>query len=138
MATITLKVVPFHAYAPFPALCHFLNASWKLCSVGVFSTTCNSASIAQLCHSGNLSVLSSIGETEKSRVSGDDCHVVFGKKFSGEKRKCQMVCRRDATVSFVAKVLSEVFANFHAVTIKLHKQNWLFGLPGQLLCEQSP
>jgi hypothetical protein len=31
LATITLEVVPFRAYAPFPALLPFLNASWKSC-----------------------------------------------------------------------------------------------------------
>jgi hypothetical protein len=32
LATITLEVDPFHAYASFPGLCHFLNASQKACS----------------------------------------------------------------------------------------------------------
>jgi hypothetical protein len=35
-----------------------------------------------LCQNVGLSVLSLIRETEKSRVSGDDSHVVFGKKKS--------------------------------------------------------
>jgi hypothetical protein len=43
--------------------CHFLNASWKFCSVRGFSITCDSAS--QLGQNGGLSVLSSNGETEK-------------------------------------------------------------------------
>jgi hypothetical protein len=34
---------------------------------------------------GGLSVLSSIGETEKCRVDGDYSCVVFGKIFPGEK-----------------------------------------------------
>jgi hypothetical protein len=45
LATITLKVVLFHVYAPFPALLPFLNASWKSWSVRVFNTACGSASI---------------------------------------------------------------------------------------------
>jgi hypothetical protein len=45
LATITLEVVPFRSYVPFPALLSFLNASWKKCSVRVFSTACDSASI---------------------------------------------------------------------------------------------
>jgi hypothetical protein len=46
LATITLEVVLFCAYAPFPAfLCQFLNASWKSCSIRVFSTACDSALI---------------------------------------------------------------------------------------------
>jgi hypothetical protein len=34
--------------------------------------------------------------------------------------------------------LGEVFAHVHAVAIKRHSsmQNWLFGLPGRILCEQ--
>jgi hypothetical protein len=47
---------------------------------------------------------------------------------------------RDATASsFVTKVRGEVFAHFHAVAIKRHSSvwNWLFSLPGRILCEQS-
>jgi hypothetical protein len=50
-----------------------------------------------------------------------------------------MVRCHDAAASFlVGKVRDEVFAYFHAVTIKRHNsmQNWLFGLPGWILCEQ--
>jgi hypothetical protein len=34
----------------------------------------------------------------------------------------------------------KVFTHFHAVTVKHHHSmwNWLFGLPGQILCEQCP
>jgi hypothetical protein len=41
---------------------------------------------------------------------------------------------------FVAKVRGEVFAHFHAVAVKLHSSicKWLFGLPGWIICEQSP
>jgi hypothetical protein len=41
---------------------------------------------------------------------------------------------------FVAKVLVEVFAHFHAVAVKRRSgiRNWLFGLSGRILCEQSP
>jgi hypothetical protein len=46
---------------------------------------------------GGLSVLSSVVQTEKSRVGGDDSHVAFSQKFSGEKR-CETVSCRDATV----------------------------------------
>jgi hypothetical protein len=52
-----------------------------------------------------------------------------------------MVCCRDATASsFVKEVWGKVFTHFHAVTVKHHSivWNWLFGLPGRILCEQSP
>jgi hypothetical protein len=49
LVNITLKAVPFHLYAPFPALLpFFLNASWKSCSVRVFSTACDSDLIASV------------------------------------------------------------------------------------------
>jgi hypothetical protein len=75
-------------------------------------------------------------------VGGDDSHVVFGQKFPGEKGNvrwcsCAVVM---ATASFVTKARGEVFAHFHAVTLKYHSSMWnqLFSLPGQILCEQSP
>jgi hypothetical protein len=51
-----------------------------------------------------------------------------------------MRCRDAIASSFVTKVRGEVFAHFHAVAVKLHSsvRNWLFGLPGRILCEQSP
>jgi cold shock CspA family protein len=50
-----------------------------------------------------------------------------------------MVHCHDATASsFVTKGRGDVFAHFHAVTVKRHSsmQNSLLGLPGQILCEQ--
>jgi hypothetical protein len=82
MATITLEVVAFHADAPFPALLSFLNASWKSCSLRVFSSACDSASIT----STVLKMAASqfyvqIGEMGKVlEWVGDDNHVVYRKK----------------------------------------------------------
>jgi hypothetical protein len=93
-----------------------------------------------LCQNGSFSVLSSIGETENSRVGRGESHVVFGQKFPGEKRKCEMVPCRNATAgSLVVKVRGEAIARFHAVAVKRHSsmRNWLFDLPGRILCEQS-
>jgi hypothetical protein len=62
------------------------------------------------------------------------------KKIPLWKRKCETVGCRDArAISFVAKVRVEVFAYFHAVAVKRHSSmpNWLFGLPGRILYEQS-
>jgi hypothetical protein len=42
------RTSPFCAYAPSPVLLPFLNASWKSCPVGVFSTFCDSASIISI------------------------------------------------------------------------------------------
>jgi hypothetical protein len=59
----------------------------------VFSTACDLPRSPQLCQNGGLSVLSSIGKTEKSEV-GWGRHVVYGKKFSDEKgsvKRCVVV-----------------------------------------------
>jgi hypothetical protein len=39
-----------------------------------------------VCQNGGLSNLSSAGETGKVGWVGDDSHVVFGQKFSGENK----------------------------------------------------
>jgi hypothetical protein len=51
----------------------------------------------QLCQNVGLSVLSSIGETEKSRRGGGDSYVVFGQEFLGAKEsviRCVVVMQR--------------------------------------------
>jgi hypothetical protein len=62
-----------------------------------------------LCKNDGLSVLSSIGDREKSRVGGNDSHVVFGKKIPDERLSMRLHCP-DA---------SEVFAHFHAAVLKV-------------------
>jgi hypothetical protein len=66
--------------------------------------------------------------------------MLFLVKNSLAKRKCETLCCHGATASsFVAKVRGEVFSYFHAVAVKHDSsmQNWLFGLPEVILCEQS-
>jgi hypothetical protein len=97
----------------------------------------------QLCRNGRLSVLSSIFniQTEKSMVGGGQQSCCFLSNIPLWKRKCETVCCCDATASsFIAKVRGKVFAHFHTVAIKHHSslRNWLVGLPGRILCEQSP
>jgi hypothetical protein len=48
-------------------------------------------------------------------------------------------CRHATASSFVSKVRGEVFAHFCVVTVENFSNmwNWLFGLPGRILCEQS-
>jgi hypothetical protein len=79
------------------------------------------------------------GKRRKVGWVGDDSHVVFGKKFPGEKGSEMVHCHNAIASSLVTKVWGEVLAHFHAVAIKCHssKQNWLFGLSGRTLCEQS-
>jgi hypothetical protein len=89
LATITLEVFQFRAYAPFPALMPFLSASWKSCSVmKVFSTACDMPRSTEFCQNGGLSRLSVYRKSEKQRIrvgGGRQSCVVFGKKFPGEK-----------------------------------------------------
>jgi hypothetical protein len=65
--------------------------------VTVFITACDSALITSI-----VSVLSSIGETQKSSVAGDESHVFFGKKFPGEKGsvgRCVVVMQQPVLLS---------------------------------------
>jgi hypothetical protein len=97
--------------------------------------------LSQLCQNGRLSILSSIGKSEKSMVGWGRQSYYFWSKIPWLKRKCTTVrCRNAAASSFVFKVRAEVFARIHAVAIKRHSsmRNWLFGLPGRILCKQSP
>jgi hypothetical protein len=48
LATVTLEIVTFRVYVPFPELLPFFYASWKSCSVSVFSTAYDSASITSV------------------------------------------------------------------------------------------
>jgi hypothetical protein len=66
-----------------------------------------------LCQNGGLTVLSSIGETEESKVGGDNSYIVLGQTFPGEERS-EIVCCDATASSFVSKVVGEVFAHFHA------------------------
>jgi hypothetical protein len=108
--------------------------------VRVLSTTCNFASIISIVSKCRPFSLPLIGETEKSRVGAGWQSYYFWSKIPLQNRKCEMVCCRDATASsFVATVWDEIFAHFRAVTVKQHSSMWNypFGLPGQILCEQS-
>jgi hypothetical protein len=51
----------------------------------MFNTVCDSDLIPQLCQNGCLSILFSVGETEKSKVGGNDSHAVLRQKFPDEK-----------------------------------------------------
>jgi hypothetical protein len=74
-------------------------------------------------------------------VVGDDSHVVFGQKFPRKERMFEKVRFRNATASsFVAKVRGGGFSHFHTVAVRGNSsmRNYLLGLPGRILCEQSP
>jgi hypothetical protein len=68
---------------------------------------------------GGLSVLS-LGDR---KVARGEVRQVGWMGYERHVRKCETVHCRDATASyFVAKTLGEVFAHFHAVTLK-HQSN---------------
>jgi hypothetical protein len=115
-----------------------VNASWKSCSVRVFSIAYNLPWSPHLCQNRGLSVLSSVREIEKrwrgaSRM-GDNNHVVLVKKIPCES----IVVKRQPVLlspKFGAKP-SHIFT----VAVKCHSsmRNSLFDLKEWILCEQSP
>jgi hypothetical protein len=94
--------------SPLPCISHFLNAPWKLCSVRVFSTTCDSASITSVMaafqfylQSGKQGKVTG-GEARQLGWVGNDCHVVFGQKFPGGKgsvRRCVVMMQQPVLLS---------------------------------------
>jgi hypothetical protein len=88
-----------------------------------------------LCQNGGLSVLSSIGGTEESREGRETTVMLFLVKTSLMKKEVWY-----GPNSFVVKFRGVAFAHFHSVAVKRHNsmRNWLFGVPGRILCEQSP
>jgi hypothetical protein len=55
-----------------------------------------------LCHSGGLSILSSIRKEEKIKVAEGDSHVVFGQTFPGGKgsvRQCIVMMQQPVLLS---------------------------------------
>jgi hypothetical protein len=122
LVPITLEVVPFHTYAPFPELVPIFRLILEvvICEGDLPSSP-------QLCQNGGLSVLSLIGETEKVRCVGKTV-LSFFVRTPWWKSKCETVRCSTATAAsyFVAKVRSEVFAHFHALAITHHSSIWLW------------
>jgi hypothetical protein len=88
LATIAPEVAPFSEYEQFPAFLKFFK-----CILEVVFCESVQHRLRFCLHdldyvlNGDLSAIYSIGETEKRRVMGDDRHVIFGRKFPGEKEK---------------------------------------------------
>jgi hypothetical protein len=137
---MNFEAVPFRAYAQFLALLPFLNASCKSCSVEGVQHRLRFCLHHLSCV--EMMAFSSIFSRENRQVRwlGTTVMLVLVRN-SLVKNKCETVRCRDATASSIAvKDRSEVFAHFHKVAVKRHNsmRNWLFGLPGRILCEQSP
>jgi hypothetical protein len=128
LATITFEVVTFRAYAPFPALLQFVNLILEV----MFCEGLQHRLRFRLDHLSGVKMAFQLNfqPGKQKKVAGvqvrrvgwlrDDSHVVLVKN-SMVRRKCKLVRCRDATViSFVAKFRGEIFAHFHAVTVKRH------------------
>jgi hypothetical protein len=124
------------AYASFPKLLHFLK-----CILEVVFCEC-------VQHSTVTSIMSkwrpfrfifNCGNRKVGWV-GDDSHVPFGEIFLWKRKRETVGCRNATASSFVVQVRCKVFAYFQALAVKRHSsmRTWLFGLPGWILCEQSP
>jgi hypothetical protein len=66
--------------------CHFLNATWKLCSERVFNTACDSASISMLGKTAAFQFYFQLGKRRKVGWVGNS-DVAFGRKNSLVKEK---------------------------------------------------
>jgi hypothetical protein len=96
LGTITLEVVSFRAYSPFPVLLPFLIASWKLCFWGVQHRLWFYLDHLNCVKMAAFQLYLQSWKQWKLGWVGDDSRVVFGQKFPGEKGS-------DATAScFVA------------------------------------
>jgi hypothetical protein len=132
-------------WAPTPHVCTvrsasaFLNVFRKSCSVRVFNTTCDSASIiSNVSKWRPFNFIFNRGNRKVVQV-GDDSHVVFRQKFPGEKgsvRRCIVVMQQPVVLSPKFGVKSSHI--FTQSPRHSSMRNLLFGLPGRSLCEQSP
>jgi hypothetical protein len=77
------RSIIFRIYAPFSLLLHFLNASWKSCSVKMFSTSYDSASITSVLWKWPLFILRN--REKQERRPNQVSKFAFGEKFPGEK-----------------------------------------------------
>jgi hypothetical protein len=119
LATITLKVVPFHMYALLPTLLSFLKCILEiLICEGVqyhlrfclVHLNCVKKVAFQFCL-----------QLEKQRQVGwvgTTVMLLSVKKFPGKKRKCDAVMQQSNY--FVAKVQGEVFTHFYVGVVKRH------------------
>jgi hypothetical protein len=80
LATITFKVVTFRAYTVPSASVIFQNSPWKSCSVRVFNTAYNSASITSIVSKWQPFRFIFCWGSRKQQWVGNDSHVVLGQK----------------------------------------------------------
>jgi hypothetical protein len=121
--------------------CHFLDVSWKSCSVRVFIIACDSASITSIM--SKWRPFSCIFSRRNRKVAADqvrrvgwvgfDSHVVFGKKLPSWKQAWDSAFPWCNSQFFCHKSSSKVWAHFHPVTAKSlsSMRNWLFFLLGE-------
>jgi hypothetical protein len=88
VATITLEVLSFRAYAPFPAILPFFKCILDVvfCE-GVQHHLRFCLDHLNCVKMADFQFYLQSGKQKKVGWVGDDSHVVFGQKFSGEKGK---------------------------------------------------
>jgi hypothetical protein len=102
LATITLEVVSFRAYAPFPALLLFLMHPEVVFCEGVqhrLRFCLNQLSCVEI---AAFQFYLQSGKQRKVRWVGDDSHVGFGQEFPGEEgsvRRCVVVMQQPVPLS---------------------------------------
>jgi hypothetical protein len=104
LATITLEAIPFNKYSPYPALLPFFKFILEivLCE-GVqhrLQFCLDHLRYVKMAAAFQFELQS--GKQRKLRWVGNDRHVVFGKKFRGEKgsvRQCVVMMRQPVLLS---------------------------------------
>jgi hypothetical protein len=84
LATITLEVVPFHAYALLLELMSFFKCILEVMFCESVQHVCDSVSIISVVSELRLFQFYLRRGKQESGVVGDDSQIVFGKKFRGE------------------------------------------------------
>jgi hypothetical protein len=119
----------------------FKNASWKPCSVSVFITAWDSASItSSVLKWRSFSFIFNEGSWRKVRWVGGENHVVLAKNSLVKKEVWNGALYWCNSQFICCKSSGNVFAHFHAVTVKYRSTMWSlpFGMSGRILREQSP
>jgi hypothetical protein len=142
LTTIILEVVPFCTYAPFPTLLPFLKCILKSCSVGGGGVQHRLWFCIDHLNCVKTAAFQLYLRLWKQKKYGGWWTTVILFLVKSSLVKYEMW---DGALSwcnsqfFFAEAYSKILAHFHTVAVKHHSSmwNWLFGLPGLIICEQS-
>jgi hypothetical protein len=92
----------------------------------------------QLCQNDSFSIFFSTEETENLGWVGTTVLLLLAKNYLSKNEVWDAVLSWKSQF-FVNKIRDEVIAHLHTIAVKCHSsmRNWLFGLPGRIVCEQS-